>query len=174
MIREGAVELGPLLAILQDRQTDLNEAIAVLRRFSLVQHNRENHTLSIHRLVQAVLQLDMDEPTRKTWVERTIRAVSRAFPDTNYSNWPQCERTLPHALACAKLIETYALAFPEAALLLVQTAYYLYQRGQYAEVEPLYQRSLAIREQTLGPQHPDTQTIRTHYSTLQEKMHQEK
>jgi len=28
--------------------------------------------------------------------------------------------------------------------------------GRYAEAEPLYQRSLAIREQQLGADHPDT------------------
>ncbi len=33
-------------------------------------------------------------------------------------------------------------------------ALYAYQ-GKYAEAEPLYQRALAIREQALGPTHPD-------------------
>jgi tetratricopeptide (TPR) repeat protein len=28
-------------------------------------------------------------------------------------------------------------------------------QGKYAEAEPLYQRALAIREQVLGPTHPD-------------------
>ena len=28
-------------------------------------------------------------------------------------------------------------------------------QGQYAQAEPLYQRSLAIREKALGPDHPD-------------------
>ena len=33
----------------------------------------------------------------------------------------------------------------------------LYQaQGNYAQAEPLYQRALAIYEQVLGPQHPDT------------------
>ncbi len=31
----------------------------------------------------------------------------------------------------------------------------LYQQGRYAEAEPLYQRSLAIREKALGPEHSD-------------------
>jgi tetratricopeptide (TPR) repeat protein len=35
----------------------------------------------------------------------------------------------------------------------------LYQaQGKYAEAEPLLQRALAIREQQLGPDHPDTAT----------------
>ncbi len=31
-------------------------------------------------------------------------------------------------------------------------------QGQYAEAEPLYKRSLAIREKALGPQHPHVAT----------------
>jgi tetratricopeptide (TPR) repeat protein len=31
----------------------------------------------------------------------------------------------------------------------------LNQQGRYAEAEPLYKRSLAIREKALGPDHPD-------------------
>ena len=28
-------------------------------------------------------------------------------------------------------------------------------QGRYAEAKPLYKRSLAIREKTLGPEHPE-------------------
>ena len=31
----------------------------------------------------------------------------------------------------------------------------LYQQGRYAEAEPPYKRALAIREQALGPEHPE-------------------
>ena len=33
-----------------------------------------------------------------------------------------------------------------------------YQKGEYAEAERLYRRSLAIREKALGPDHPDVAT----------------
>lgn len=32
--------------------------------------------------------------------------------------------------------------------------YFLTYQGKYAEAEPLYERSLAIREKVLGPEHP--------------------
>ncbi|ESA37998.1 kinesin light chain 1, partial [Leptolyngbya sp. Heron Island J] len=32
------------------------------------------------------------------------------------------------------------------------------EQGRYEEAEPLYQRSLGIREEQLGPQHPDVVT----------------
>ena len=43
----------------------------------------------------------------------------------------------------------------EQALRLNQKAIQLYNQGRYAEAEPLYKRSLAIREKALGPDHPD-------------------
>jgi tetratricopeptide (TPR) repeat protein len=48
--------------------------------------------------------------------------------------------------------------FAEAGGLLHQTASYLYERGQYAEAEPLYQRAMEIRRTALGETHPDYAT----------------
>ncbi len=43
----------------------------------------------------------------------------------------------------------------------------LYQaRGHYAEAEPLYERSLAIQEKVLGPEHPDVATSLENYAAL--------
>ena len=43
----------------------------------------------------------------------------------------------------------------------------LYQaQGKYAEAEPLYKRSLAIREKALGPEHPDVATSLENYAAL--------
>jgi tetratricopeptide (TPR) repeat protein len=39
-------------------------------------------------------------------------------------------------------------------------------QGNYAEAEPLFQRSLAIREQALGPEHPDVATSLENYAAL--------
>ena len=43
----------------------------------------------------------------------------------------------------------------------------LYQtQGRYTEAEPLYQRSLAILETTLGPDHPNVALSLENYATL--------
>ena len=39
-------------------------------------------------------------------------------------------------------------------------------QGSYAEAEPLYQRSLAIREKVLGPEHPHVATSLENYAAL--------
>src|SRR5260370_1130741 len=44
----------------------------------------------------------------------------------------------------------------DAASLFYRVGWYLDDRARYREAEPLLKRALAIREQQLGPQHPDT------------------
>ena len=41
-------------------------------------------------------------------------------------------------------------------------------QGRYAEAEPLYKRSLAIREKALGPDHPDVATALNNLAVLYE------
>ena len=50
------------------------------------------------------------------------------------------------------------MEFAEAGRLLNQTAHYLYERGQYAEAEPLYLQAMEIRRTALGERHPDYAT----------------
>jgi tetratricopeptide (TPR) repeat protein len=159
IITEGAPDLGPVLQPVAADPFELNAAIEELHKFSLVKRAPDAKTLTIHRLVQSVLKESMNEQTQHEWAERTVRAVHLAFPDvTDVTAWEQCERYLPHAFVCAKLVEAYSFEFTEASSLLNQTAYYLDSRAQYPLAEPLLQRALAIREQQLGPEHPDTAT----------------
>ncbi len=159
ILTEGAPELGPALQSTALNVFSLNAALRELLGYSLIRRNPNAKTLAMHRLVQAVLKDEMDEPTQRLWAERVVRAVNRAFPNSEFSTWQRCQRCLPHALACADLIDQWTLAFPEAARLLHQTGHYLYERGRYSEAEPLYLRALTIRERVLGPMHPDVAAI---------------
>ena len=50
----------------------------------------------------------------------------------------------------------------------------LYQaQGKYAEAEPLYQRSLGIREKALGPEHPDVAVSLENFAGLLREMERE-
>lgn len=158
LIITGASQLTPLLQALKSDSSLLDEALGILRAYSLVRRNRDERALSMHRLVQAILQSSLSKHARHRWAERTVRAVNQCFPSVKVDTWPTCRRLLPHAQICAQLIAEYGLAFPEGARLLHLTGYYLHTHAQYAEVEPLYQRSLIIRKQVLGHNHPDIAT----------------
>ncbi len=156
LLREGAPPFVPSLKMLVNNTTAFDEAIASLRAYSLVRRLPETSTLSMHRLVQAVLKDAMNKSQQRQWAKRAVHSVNQLFPYVEFANWPQCDRYLLHAQSCAALIDTWNFTFLEAARLLNQAGTYLQARGRYGEVEPFYQRALAIREQQLGQDHPHT------------------
>ena len=74
------------------------------------------------------------------------------------ATWPQCLRYLDQVQACHTLIASHGLLLAEAADVLNRAGLYLNEHALYTLAEPLYQRALSIREQRVGPQHPDTAT----------------
>lgn len=133
-----------------------NEALDVLRRYSLVRRDRDAHTLNIHRLVQTVIKENMDPETRRAWAERTIRVVNAAFPDAkDFGTGANKQEYMPQAQECAALIAEYQFVFPEAAQLLYQAGKFHYFHGLYPQSQSLHQQALAIRQQILAPDDPD-------------------
>ncbi len=149
----GAAYLGPELASLATDPYQLDQVIAVLRSLSLVQRQPETRTLSMHRLVQAVLRERMSEPEQAEWLRRVVAALNAVFPDVTHEAWGQCERLLPHVLTVATAIPDCA-GDRELAEALQKAADYLCDRAQYEQAEPLYQRALRIGKQVWGPAHP--------------------
>lgn len=137
-----------------------NAAISTLRRFSLIDRQAETRTLSLHRLVQAVLQDDLSALAWRAWAERAIRLVSRAFPNPpDFVNWERCQQVLPHAIACTSWIEQWHLPFAgTAASLLTRAGYYLNERARYTEALSLYQEALKMTEQEYSSTHPNVAT----------------
>jgi tetratricopeptide (TPR) repeat protein/transcriptional regulator with XRE-family HTH domain len=152
----GAAQLGAALEAACRDPLEWNQVIAVACAYSLLQRHPEAQTLSLHRLVQAVVVETMTAAERAAWSGRAIGALDVLFPTVRLRGepaaWKQGERLLPHALRC---LEDAGEA--EASLVLASLAFkvaqYLVERARPAEAEPLYQRALRIREQRLGPDH---------------------
>jgi hypothetical protein len=117
LIINGATELGPTLQPVASDPFLLDETLVILRKFSLVCRNASTNTLSMHRLVQAVLQDSMSEKTRRVWAERTVRA-ERFYLDA-LTIWQQMPKT-QHPLMCTSLHGLAQLCIA---------------RGKYAQVE---------------------------------------
>jgi tetratricopeptide (TPR) repeat protein len=162
LLENGAPELpkklSAKLAKAADNPLILDDQLSPLLHFSLIRRNDEKRTYSIHPLVQEVVRDGLSKKDQKAWAERAVRAVNAAFPGIDFKNWPQCDRFLPHALACAGLIESWGMQFAEAARLLNQAGYYLNERAEYAEAATLFRWALEIREEALEPEHPDIAT----------------
>ncbi|MDQ6660772.1 MAG: tetratricopeptide repeat protein, partial [Chloroflexota bacterium] len=154
IITEGSSELSSILQPIASNPVALDETFATLRHYSLLHRNPATRTLTIHRLAQAVLKEGMDEETQRWWAERTVCAVNRAFPDgCEFVTWHCCQRCLPHAQACATLIDQWKMAFAEAGRLLNQAGTYLWKRAQYAQAEVLLCQARDIRMQVWEPTH---------------------
>lgn len=117
---------------------ELNQACEVLRRYSLIRRNAVENLYSLHRLVQAVIQDGMDEPTQRIWTEQVVHTVERAFAS---SPLEQIEYYIPHARLCAELIKRWNLAGEAPTHLLERVASEVDKRGWHAQATPLYLRA---------------------------------
>lgn len=156
IITQGAVHLGPVLEPVAGDPIALDDAIATLSAYSLVHRFAKDRTLSLHRLVQAVLLDTMSPEENQQWIERTTQALNLVFPNVTYDTWANCQLLLPHAQACLSWLERSNLTVPDVAGLFARMGLYLREQGQYAEAEASVRHALMLEEHLLGPQHLDT------------------
>ena len=138
-----AAVLEPLLA----DSVAVGNAVTALRRYSLVSPAGDGMVL-VHRLVQAVTISQVAADLVGGWRQAAATLVEAAIPeDTRLpGTWPVCALLLPHAQAT--LAEA---SYGEARL-----AEYLSATDNSLAAAELWRRIANAREQTLGPEHPDT------------------
>jgi tetratricopeptide (TPR) repeat protein len=154
-IRRVGLPLSIKLATGAQNPLVLDQLLEPLTRYSLLQHDIDSDSYSMHRMVQEVIREGMRRRRRRAWAERAVLAVNEVFPDPEYLNWPLCELLRPHAAAATTLIDEWIFESTRAAYLLNQVGVYNTRRGRYAEAEPLCKQALGIWEKTLGPDHPE-------------------
>ena len=156
LLTQGAAQWGPDVDEVVADPDRFNRALGEALRYSLLQRDAQRHTLTQHRLVQAVLRAHLEAGSQRAWAEQVIRLVAATFPDPqDYTTWPDCQRLLPHALVCADHIAHWGFSFPEGARLLNHVGEYLRRRAQHSAALPHLQQALHIREQVLSADHPE-------------------
>lgn len=145
----GASFLGPVLAPVAADSLLFNQAIEVLLAYSLVRRDTKQKSLSIHRLVQAVLQGEQGENERCLWAERAILAINVVLSEPLRGELPSQERLLPHILLAAQWSDIYQINRVEVGHLFLQAGKFF----RSAQVEPLCRRGLTIYEQWFGAKH---------------------
>ncbi|MCX9025511.1 MAG: tetratricopeptide repeat protein [Candidatus Methanoperedens sp.] len=170
LITQGAPELGEAITeALVDIKTNpivLDKLLLPLAQYSLITRDVSERTYSIHRLVQAVIRDRIGKDAERVWAERTVKAINRAFPSVEFSNWHLCERLIPHAQAEAELIRKYGFEFEEATILLNNAGLYQYERALYSEAKPMYRHALEILEKTLDKDNPSVATLLNNLAEL--------
>ncbi len=156
ILTQGAEHLEPVLGPAAADAFLLGQAIEALRAYSLIGRDPSLQTLSVHRLVQEVVRNALPAADRQRWMERAIRAVHAALPPVEHASWPEWERLLAHAQACAALLDSQEIHLQEATVVLQQTGWYLTERARYSEAEPLLEQAYQMSEQQQGAEHLDT------------------
>jgi tetratricopeptide (TPR) repeat protein len=179
LFAEGRVELGePLASMLADG--GLDEAVATLRTFALIEREAivderdlaiATDTIRLHRAVREVaaarLEGDALEEVRRALVE-ALAAVYPRDVDEDPNAWPRARRLDGPALALVggNAVLPKGVEGPLSDLL-DRLALYRYRAlGAYASARVLFENALAIREKTLGPEHPDTSAILNNLARL--------
>jgi len=139
-------------------QLAFDGALEVLRRYSLVRRDGQSRSLSVHRLVQAVVRGTLDHDERRALAERALAAIERVVPDVQTATWRGVQRYVGQALQGAVLIDQWELESTEAARVLDQLGCYLRECAQHDHAEALLRRGLAIRQSLRGPDDPLTAT----------------
>jgi tetratricopeptide (TPR) repeat protein len=161
LLVEGAKHLPKSLATAVQDPVALNDALAALRRYSLMEV--ADDALAVHRLVQAVVRDRLHKKGKEQWAGAAVEMVDSAFPGVNFDvepeTWPWCARLLPHALRASSHAEVLQLILPATGRLLNQAGFYLKIRAEFSESRKVFERALAIDESVKGPDHPDAAII---------------
>jgi tetratricopeptide (TPR) repeat protein len=138
-----------------DPAADIDERLGLLASYSMI--NLTTETVSIHRLVQAVVLADprphnpVPRETALKWLDATVWGN----PPSDIRNWPLLRALVPHA-------ECVASRFPgddqpEALFrVLSEIGGFLQDQGAYEQALAMRESALAIAEARSEPDHGDT------------------
>ena len=155
-----------LLAGLADPPA-LNAALGVLTAYSMITPDPATHTLTVHRLVQALARTpDPDDPHRTPHLIDQARThattqLDTALPATSNTpaTWPTWRTLLPHIDALASHT-TQDTDTDTTAHLLNETGLFLGNQGLSTRAISHLQRTFTATVRVLGEDHPSTLTSR--------------
>lgn len=148
----------PLRSAVSD-EIALSRTLGALRSQSLVTQVAES--ISVHRLVQTVVQDDLPETERDTWIETALRLLRRVhhFQHDDPETWKRCEQLLPHIDAAVGHAEERGLAREAVAYLLNDAGSYLRTLSSFSLAKEYHERALKIEEAVYGPDHPTVAAV---------------
>ena len=143
--------VAPVLVPLLIDELARDEAVAGLRRFSLVSAPRGG-LVSVHRLVQAITLDQLPQEEAGAWRRAAAVVIGAALPGDprDPGCWPVFAALLPHAQA----------ALDPVGNGMAKLARYLGESGSYTAALAVQRQILRTREETLGTENPNTLTAR--------------
>ena len=139
-----------------DPGPEVDEALGLLASYSMITLTGE--TVSMHRLVQAVILDAPEPPAAERPQDIALAWLARTLPPDPYRNvaaWPALRTLVPHAEAIAS---RYTTREEPAALsqVLHEIGVFHQSQGAWDDALRLISAATAIAQRILGPSHPDT------------------
>ncbi len=146
---------------------NLHDAYDDLAAYSLVTRDAEGPFFLVHRLVQDVTRRSLVQEAQPLSLEEALRWIDVAFPfdSDDVRFWPLAEPLSPHARAVTAYADAAGIPEPTCGLM-SQLGSMLREKAIYAEAEPLMRRALTVRENSLGPDHPNVAAILNNLALL--------
>jgi len=112
------------------------DALAELEQFSLISRSRDGGAISIHRLVQAVLQDNLNAEELSSCRTMVVALISNVFPWFDEVNRQQCRHFQNQIVApLSWLIQLDTDHNLDFAHLLLRVAWFLWHDGKFADAE---------------------------------------
>ena len=139
---------------------EMAEMRVLFKRYSMA--NIENDTLSMHRLVQAVIRYGLADAQAKQSLEVVVEVMAESFqgsnPQQDVKAWSTYKALHPHILICGKYAQEQEVNLERVAYLYNHLGLYLNAIGLYEQVESLYIAASDICAKVLGKEHPSYAT----------------
>jgi tetratricopeptide (TPR) repeat protein len=131
------------------------EAQAAIRKLSLARI--DENTLSMHRVVQAVVRDRLDAGYAGRLVVGLIEVLASAFPFKQHQphTWTASADLLPHILAAVEHSDALDIRSESLGRILNAVGTYYLVRAEYQFAKSAYERALRIDEAVHGPEHPN-------------------
>ena len=154
-LQAGSNGLDENLRNLLNDTMELEEALRVLAQLSLIKRIQDGRGIWIHRLIQDVIQHDLEEGDLHRWWEKVTKLCLDAFPEeTNEMTRPYCriyEEQVYIPMSKSPQINSNSLA-----LLCSRVGRFFLHDGKYKQAEILCEKAYNTYHSIHGEQHSDT------------------
>jgi Tfp pilus assembly protein PilF len=153
MLAAGATAVPSNLSLIVRTAMSLNEAIEALRRYSLVE--TDDKTISLHRLVGAIVRDRLSTEEQTMWATAAVRVVKRSFnfDSQDPSTWSDAALMVPHARSAAENARQLGVAAADVVDLMNEVGRVLLKHGRFKDARKVLEEAFGLAREQFGPNH---------------------
>lgn len=154
-LRAGALAMDEDLQVLLSHEFELPQVLLRLETFSLLKWNRQDDTLVVHRLVQAVVKDEMSDTDLTNFRVMTANICNQSFPQ----EWTNENRELCRIYVgqlMRPLLDIKVIRTEQLVNIMYQVGWFLREDGKISDSERFSLQAVKICTEMLSDDHPHT------------------